>query len=383
MRYKQNIDSIQILRAVAALLVVIWHSRLAIKYCTNSYWIEADANILANIYPSVLNHLYFGVDIFFCISGFIMAMLIEKMTPTVSSTIKFLTDRVARIFPPYWVFTGFVVLVFILSKGSYNVGHLENSLSADVPRVMTSLVLLPQSLPPILGVGWTLIHEQMFYLLCGLLVMFGLNERSALVLGVLSVLSFMLFVTKTSILHGYVLSIFNFEFFCGALAFSYYNKLKSWSLLSKLSPLVILAALFCYWIASELIDGQYFEPNLVRVILGGVIGFLLIIGLGAAGAEYRIANTRLGQLLMRIGDASYVLYLVHWFVLSGMGKIIGHFSPGASIIVVAFWHALSLTVSIGMALIVSERVEMPVHRYLRNTVKRKFFFSRMESVSSG
>ncbi len=83
----ENFPSVQILRALAALLVVIWHSHLAIKIFANNYWTSDIAGhgqsaSIIGFFP--LHYLYIGVDIFFVISGFIMAMLIERAPPPIT-----------------------------------------------------------------------------------------------------------------------------------------------------------------------------------------------------------------------------------------------------------------------------------------------------------
>jgi peptidoglycan/LPS O-acetylase OafA/YrhL len=51
-RGPQNIDALQMLRAVAALLVVMWHSRLSIMHANNNYWVEGDFLYRASHYPA-------------------------------------------------------------------------------------------------------------------------------------------------------------------------------------------------------------------------------------------------------------------------------------------------------------------------------------------
>jgi exopolysaccharide production protein ExoZ len=66
---------------------------------------------------------------------------------------------------------------------------------------------------------------------------------------------------------------------------------------------------------------------------------------------------------MRIGDASYTLYLSHWFVLSIMGKLLG-LVPASPVGIVAAWHLLSILTAIVLAVWMAERVELPAHRQL-------------------
>jgi peptidoglycan/LPS O-acetylase OafA/YrhL len=86
-----QIDGLQILRAVAVLLVAWLHG----------------GQMLGDWRVTELPHFgAFGIDIFFVISGFIMSsvLLRTKQAPGVHATWGFLKRRLIRIFPIYWVF---------------------------------------------------------------------------------------------------------------------------------------------------------------------------------------------------------------------------------------------------------------------------------------
>jgi len=81
--HDNHFNSIQVLRAIAALLVVLEHVRF-------------------------LNCGAFGVDIFFCISGFMI------MFSTHKSTRHFIKKRFIRILPLYYIMTFGTFLLLIL-----------------------------------------------------------------------------------------------------------------------------------------------------------------------------------------------------------------------------------------------------------------------------
>jgi len=360
---QKNLNGLQILRAIAAMLVVVWHSRLAIKNTTHNYWVEGDAIYRSLHFPAFVNHLDLGVDIFFCISGFIMCMLIQKMPSTIESAVIFLKRRAIRIFPPYWFFTLLVVLIFFASKGSFNVGQMSGNLIEDCLRISTSILLIPQVEPPVLGVGWTLVHESMFYVLCGLSIFLKLNRRLPEVMGVMSVAAAILVYLNIALFYGYVLSPFYIEFFFGALACALCDR---WGQAVKFSTLFIFAGFVCFVVTSYILDTQTMlnTTSIVRQIGGGLVGFLLITGLIGLDKKYSVAKTVCGLILMRVGDASYTLYLVHWFVLSLMGKILIGLAPDAPVYLLAAWHVASMLMSIVVAVFLSEKFEMPFHRWL-------------------
>jgi peptidoglycan/LPS O-acetylase OafA/YrhL len=351
---------LQVLRALAALLVVCWHSRLAIMHALHNYWPDGDAAFRAAHYPSPINHLDVGVDIFFCISGYIMCLLIRDVPATLSAAGGYLAKRILRIFPPYWAFTALVIGVFALSAGKLNIGFLSGAFATDAPRVLGSLFLVPQSRAPALTVGWTLIHEFLFYWLCALSVLIGVNRRLPQVLAGLSFTAVVLALLNIRLGYGYVLSPFIIEFLCGALAFRVGGKL------APVPPWVQLAAALVIYLGMSMALDAHPElavSSVMRSAGFGVVGFMLITGLGAAEHRPGWLKWAGGALLVRIGDASYTLYLCHWFVLSALGKLL-IFAPDLPVAVLVLWQAACVAAAIAVALIMAEHWELPMHRRL-------------------
>ncbi|SRR6266571_871351 len=87
------LQSIQILRAVAALLVLAGH-----LWATLAWLGKPDA--LPNFVAGAA-----GVDLFFVISGFVMVHSSEKFFGQPGGSVQFLLRRLARIVPLYWVAT--------------------------------------------------------------------------------------------------------------------------------------------------------------------------------------------------------------------------------------------------------------------------------------
>ncbi|MEG8039988.1 acyltransferase [Sphingomonas sp. LR60] len=140
-RARPQFDNIQYLRAVAALMVVFHHAR----------------NPLAGGFNPLLGYTIgeAGVDIFFVISGFIMLTIgVKEQVGT------FISRRLVRIYPLYWIACFLTLFVLIASKKeNLFVGH-----------VIKSFLLIPYYNPihggeiwPILVPGWTLSYELFFY----------------------------------------------------------------------------------------------------------------------------------------------------------------------------------------------------------------------------
>lgn len=138
-----KIFSIQILRGIAALFVVCFHFR----YAVNDIYAQKDIG----------NRLFefgsFGVDLFFIISGFIMAMSARKN----ENLSEFFIKRFFRIYPLYFAV---LTLYILLSFNEYS-----------LPQIIKSYLLVPidykSEMPyygySIMAIAWTLTYEFWFY----------------------------------------------------------------------------------------------------------------------------------------------------------------------------------------------------------------------------
>jgi len=140
---------IQILRFIAATSVVIFHAvGTAMKHLPEQ-----------SAYGyGVFRHGDHGVDIFFVISGFIIcySTYFAQTTP-----IKFLSRRLQRIVPIYWLFTLAMVAIAVLVPSAFSDTDWINP--RRVLLSMTFLSFVDQKMP-VIFVGWSLEYEMLFYL---------------------------------------------------------------------------------------------------------------------------------------------------------------------------------------------------------------------------
>jgi peptidoglycan/LPS O-acetylase OafA/YrhL len=179
-----TLQSIQLLRGIAALSVVYVH-------------------VLAT--P---NFGLFGVDIFFVISGFVMALVTTKNTNPTS----FFLHRLIRIVPLYWILTTCLVAVIVIAP------NLLGSTTLNFANFLKSLFFIPyfkesHLIQPFLFVGWTLNYEMLFYLCIALGLMLSSRHYLAIAISTLMLIYLMLGVLADSpLLNGFFgnLSIFQY-----------------------------------------------------------------------------------------------------------------------------------------------------------------------------
>jgi exopolysaccharide production protein ExoZ len=149
-----QLQSIQALRAIAALAVLVTHiaqnESAALNDPISPTWMAVGAS---------------GVDLFFVISGVVMVYVTRQASSSYSplEIARFLYSRVTRIYPTYWAVSIAVIL-------GYLVLPIDLTRSLDDFNIVASLLLLPDTQPPVLLIGWTLIHEMYFYLAFALML---------------------------------------------------------------------------------------------------------------------------------------------------------------------------------------------------------------------
>lgn len=294
---------IQILRAVAATMVVVFHIGRMIEIKTG-----ANVGSWTNFGPA-------GVDLFFVISGFIMVHTMPKDF----SAGHFLTRRLIRIAPLYWILTfAYVSLVTLSSRRQLPASDILASFAFLPARDDHGLIY-----PPIQQ-GWTLVYEMFFYVALACAWRWARNPLG-------------------------VLAIFFSGLVVAGMLWSGSNPL--W--LTYTDPVVFEFLLGAFIAALARAEAIRFSPAIAYALVGA--GFLLIgAGSFAGHPELRLfywgapsalvvaGVVRLESVIpfkrwraaKAIGDSSYSLYLVHDTILSGLGAAL-RWMPLAPLFIVA------------------------------------------------
>lgn len=305
------IQNIQALRGFAALCVVLHHlSLIEQKYSVHQ------------IIPRYITDLgIMGIDLFFVISGFIMATVTRGQFQSGHHARLFLLRRIIRIYPIYWFFTALALIAFFINP------LWVNSSQNNQFDWLNSLFLLPSNILPLLNVGWTLIHEMYFYLVfCGFIWLFSERRLTPLLLGwaVIVIAANIYSVIGYNATTRLVFNPMTLEFIGGALlAIVITNPTKNanhW--LWLVFAIIIIAAYF--FIQSSTHRLFFTNPKLQvnagdwrRVISFGLPSILTIMFV--VYLEHK--RTIFSRCWLALGDSSYSLYLSHILVLSACGKL--------------------------------------------------------------
>lgn len=319
------LGNIQILRFVAAALVVLFHVALTARN--------------EGVPTPLLDHFGgwgdSGVDVFFVISGLVMMLSQARSRRTARD---FLVERAIRILPMYWVLTLLLAMLLLFLP------QLFNSDSFSGNKTLASLFMVNWLLGegmPVLYLGWTLEYEWLFYLAFSLGFTF-------LPLGWtwLPVLAFMLWLN----LAGFI-GLFAIEFVYGMLIGQRY--LRG----ARLPWPGAVAALGALALASHAVLPW---PDLPRHIGYGIPALLIVAGL------LWLPQAR-GRAALFLGAASYSIYLVQVFAIPVGFRIVAKL-PGLANDPAALLVTAASLVAGALAYLLLER---PMGRRLHRAFRRR------------
>ncbi|AWA51425.1 acyltransferase [Klebsiella pneumoniae] len=275
---KNELNQIQWLRAIAAILVVITH------FTGKAYSVK------------LLDHEFssgaIGVDIFFIISGFIMMYVsdLKKQYP-----IKFILNRFIRILPVHYFFLFILIIIFLIKPDVINS-------SVSKTYVWESFLLVPalrndaEYLNPVI---WTLCYEMMFYLIfCVSLNLKNLTTSAIATTLVISAIVFSGFFYKgDNIYISAATDSISLEFCYGMLLYVFYK--KGFLTFHWLLPLML--SIILYFVLKQF--------DFYRFIKLGIPSALIFISF------LNMKNSKI-TFLNFLGKISYEIYICHIMVIS-------------------------------------------------------------------
>jgi exopolysaccharide production protein ExoZ len=342
---------IQLLRALAALAVAILHG----QYETG---LLADA-VGRGFQPSRILPWEAGVDVFFVISGFVMVYASRRLFGRPEARRVFLSRRIARVVPLYWLTTTLYLALALMAPGSVKG-------MAEPGYVLASYAFVPVAradgaVEPLYSLGWTLNYEMAFYVLFALAL--GLSRRWAVgaVAAMLAGLVLLAAVLAAPLPFAFWGNSIVLEFGIGMAI----GLLRVEGVVLGPAARLVLGAIGLALFA--LVAAQ--APGLPRALLFGVPAGCLVAACGL-GREHVLADetvaVRLGAVL---GDASYALYLIHPFVIRGMRRTVEMAGLGPSLPPWLFL-GVALLAAILASIAVFRLIERPLNAGARLLLER-------------
>ncbi|GAB5459687.1 MAG: acyltransferase [Henriciella sp.] len=333
-----KLRSIQALRGIAALLVMLCHLRAVES-------LHADGE---RVFSDVWINGTSGVDIFFVISGFVIVWVTTHTPRSFRQSAAFLFGRITRIYPLWWLFAAIAAAYFmVIYNTPWDAEALTRPGFNGLEHLWKSALLLPQPDFPVLIVGWTLIHEMYFYIVfAGIILIVPKHWRlmALLVWAVIIVAGslFLPLVRHASSLLILALFPMTLEFILGALiAYAIRFKITAGALPCLFTGVATFGFVFLKYDfvsgGGPLIDWMNlakpdaFTMSWGRTIFFGIPAGLIVYGLVAMELRNDWGKW-IPSFMVKLGDWSYALYLCHILVLSAVAKLLFPYLPSTGLI---------------------------------------------------
>lgn len=294
--YPKRIYSLDVLRGIAALVVVFWHWQHFFYEADHPKYFRVSDQPFYDLIPFAYQRGNIAVELFFCISGFVFFWLFSKAVASREISAKaFFIDRVSRLYPLHLATFGLVAWlqwIYTQSNNSFFIYQAN-----DAYHALLNLLLVPawgiEKGWSFNGPIWSVSVEFMLYGVFFIICLLG--SFRYLALPALIIFGWFIYPDNYKLGSGF------YSFFSGAFAFVLFNALREWK--GATVTTVVSAVVFVIASLIAITTGlkSYF-------FLTGVVFPAAIVCLAAIGCMYPNFLKPFGV----IGDISYSSYLLHF-----------------------------------------------------------------------
>ena len=311
----ERLGGLDLLRLLAALLIVAFH------YC----YAGSTRGLATSAYPEIsglAKYSFVGVDLFFVISGFVIAASADGR-----SWRQFAAARFVRLYPAHVVCMTFTAVVLAATAGP--------GAGPSILQWLANMTMLAPAFGQSFmdGAYWSIVLEIVFYGWVGLLLALGLYQRWLLtIIAVWLAVSFL----NEAVLHLRPLRIFLATEYAGLFASGMLiHRIRSGDrsliVLALLGFAVALGALHAF--ESQRVFARIYSDTLDLGVLWGLHVSIYAVFLGALWLSRRL---HAAPWVIVLGGLTYPLYLVH--------QNVGYLWIDALAPIVGRWMALGVVV---------------------------------------
>lgn len=315
-----RLPALDAVRGLAVMLVVGYHASFRFP--------AAVGDPVAGFLRSVG---WIGVDVFFALSGFLIAGILLRDHGR-SSVAVFFRRRFFRIVPLFAV----AVLTYLVASLAF--GHEIESLS----RLWMPALMLNGWTIPFLGVdavpytiAWSLSVEEFAYVALGVAAIFA---RRAIVATICGFVVVALAVRWWALASGAIEPALLYYFVpsrLDSIAFGAFGALGVYAPMQRMRHAARVAGGV---VVAMMIAIQWAKPGALFLPAAGytLFGLACAIWVSTLAALPQPSIGKLVQALARLGEVSYFIYLFHMFVLDGV-RVVSQWALGAPL---SYWPAL-------------------------------------------
>ncbi len=346
---------IDALRGIACIGVVFHHM------LNNTVMCDTFKRVFAGWFVELCELGAYGVEIFFVISGFVIAHSTRKLPLTREGLTNFIVRRQVRLDPAFW--SAIALAILLLGAEKLVPGTVMKPFPS-IPEIVANLFYLQRILgvQELVEVAWTLCIEIQFYLVF-ILFMFALRRQIVAENPNPVEIVAPAFLWISGVASLWLRSVSGEAWFLPFWFFFAMGVMVYWTYRGAVHPAWFLTlaviALVAWPFAGSLRDLTHFAATV------GVITAVAVYWVGLRGGLTRWLNQPWFQYLGRI---SYSLYLVHLLVLSVVLRG-GYKLTGESAIGAYFWFPFAVALCIGAGELLYRAVERP-SMLLASSLKR-------------
>lgn len=324
--------------------------------------------VIHHISPTIFGFNFFNSSMavtgFFVISGFYMSLILQEKYIQKHSYKLFVTNRLLRIYPTYWLVLLLTLFVNILV--SFHVPlHFFYTNPFDFVRDITLLVrtdyfeLNPNKFQVFtIGPAWTLVLELLFYFVAPFIVK---STKKIILFMTLSV-CFRYFLYHFAMANNIQPSVRFFPvelvfFLLGALSYKIYHALGKYKvntifLFSVASLFFIFSFLYSY-LPFDFAFGRWanMKENIYIIVLFLVIPCWFLL-------------SKKSKIDKALGDLSYPVYLSHTLVIFAATVYIRSLNPDIYMLIILF-------VTLLLSYIIVRLFEHPIDVWRQSRIKKK------------
>ncbi|WP_181034713.1 acyltransferase family protein [Clavibacter michiganensis] len=245
---------------------------------------------------SFLLYGYFGVHLFFLISGYLIAATARGKTPG-----DFAKTRAVRLFPAFWVALAITSVVASFIGGP--------SMSVSPSQILANATMVPGlfNVPAVDGVYWTLQYELTFYVAVLVVLLLRQGARLDMIIACWAILMLAVTLVFPSASELPLLGSF-YSFFAGGAALNSIRR-RGWTVLSSVAlasafSAGLLSTLRALPVLSEARGGDSYDPVVVSTVLLAIYLLVLLVS-SPQLAHIQLPGDRI------LGELTYPLYLLH------------------------------------------------------------------------
>lgn len=346
------------LRALAALMVFIWHFLHAVSGTPVPF------NQAPALFPLALfDEGHVGVALFMTLSGYLFAKLLDGRQVVYS---RFLWNRALRLLP---------LLLFVIGVRFAMIAAEDGTGAArEFLRTIPDGIIFP-TLP---NGGWSITAEFHFYLALPLLL--ALNRRSLwntawLIMAALCLRTF-IYTEQNSVQNAAYFTIVGRidQFTLGILAHQISLRTDS---LRKIIPIATLSFTCFYWLfdysGGFMRSPGYPSSNPIWIVMSTIEGSFFALLIRWYDTREKIPNGAISSFIGRIGEYSYSIYLLHmFFVFDAAQYIHRHIMDISNFYVGVAWGLTLFLLTTPLAKVSFHLIEKPFMKW------RKTYLSPLE-----